>query len=64
MSDSHAVSLKRGVLVLAGPLGAAGHDLDPVRDHSLSAILHLERDVFNEESPHLITETVRIERAL
>jgi hypothetical protein len=52
------------LLLVTGLLGIAAQDLDLVGYHSLLAILHLERDILDNEGPDLIAETVRIERAL
>lgn len=52
------------LLSLTWALGVAADDLDLVRDHGRSAILHLERDVLDEESPHLVAEAVGIQGAL
>lgn len=52
------------LLSLAWALGVAADDLDLVRDHRRSAILHLKGDVLDEESPHLVAETVGIQGAL
>ena len=49
------------LLPLARTLRVAADDLDLVGDYRLSAILHLERDVLDQESPDLIAESVGIE---
>lgn len=52
------------LLSFARALGVAADDLDLIRDHRRSAVLHLEGDVLDEESPHLVAETVGIQGAL
>ena len=52
---------------LARLLRVAAHDLDLVGRDGLRrrpALVHLERHVLDEESPHLVAETVGIEAAL
>lgn len=51
-------------LALARTLGVAADNLDLVRHDNLAAIVELEVDVLDQEGPHLIAETVGIERAL
>lgn len=49
---------------VAGSLGVAAYDLDLVGlDHGL-AVVHLEGDVLDQESPHFVAESVRIEASL
>lgn len=52
------------LLPLAWTLSVAADDLDLISDHSLSAVLHLELDVLDQESPDLVAESVCVERAL
>lgn len=53
--NSRPVSQRR--LLLAWLLGIAGHDLDLVRCEFVGAFC-LEFDVLDEESPHIVTESV------
>ena len=58
------LGLRRTALLSIGPLGAAADDLDLVGRDRLRAVLHLEGDPFDQEGPHLVAESVRVERAL
>lgn len=52
------------LLTLARALRVAADNLDLVCHDRLAAIVHLERDVLDEESPHLVAETVGVQGAL
>lgn len=45
-------------------LAVTAHDLDFVGYHSLARILHLESDIFYQEGPDLVAETVGVEMTL
>lgn len=49
---------------LAWLLGVAANNLDLVRLHRLAAVVHLERHILDEEGPHLVTESIRVEAPL
>jgi hypothetical protein len=51
-------------LSLARLLGIAANNLDLVRLHGLTAIVHLERDVFDQKGPYFVAEPVRVEAPL
>lgn len=57
-------SRRHNLLPLAWALRIAAHNLDLVGDDRLSAVLHLELDVLDQESPDLVAESVGVERAL
>jgi hypothetical protein len=49
---------------IAGALRITADDLNLVCCDRLAAVLHLERDVLDQESPDLVAETVGVKRAL
>lgn len=51
------------MLLLTRLLGIAGHDLNLVRGE-LVRTLCFELDVFDEESPHVVAEAIRLEVSL
>lgn len=51
-------------LLLVGALRAAADDLDLVCHNRVAAVVHLERDILDQEGPHFVTEAVGIERTL
>lgn len=55
---------KLSLLRLSRPFAVAAHDLDLVRLHRLTGVLHLEGDVFDEKCPDLVAETVGIKMTL
>ena len=52
------------LLRISRPFAVAAHDLDLVRLHRLTRVLHLESDVLYQEGPDLVAETVRIKMTL
>lgn len=73
MIRSHVSQLNRWRLIikraaarlgLARAFGVTADNLDLISLHSVGAVVHLKRDVLNEESPHFVTESIRIEAAL
>ena len=56
-------SLRR-LLRVAWSLAIAAHDLNLICLHRLTRVLHLERNVLDQECPYLVAETVGIEMAL
>lgn len=56
----------RGSLTLLAlrTFGVAADDLDLVGRDELGAVLHLERDVLDQEGPYFVAEAVRIQRSL
>ena len=51
------------MLLLTRFLGVAGHDLNFVCSEFVGALC-FELDVFDEESPHVVTEAIRLEVSL
>lgn len=49
--------------LLSRLLGVAAHDFDPIR-LDVDRVVELEVDVFDQERPNIVTETVGIEMAL
>jgi hypothetical protein len=54
----------RLLLGVARSLTVAAHDLDLVRLHRLTRVLHLEYNVLDQESPDFVAESVGIKMAL
>lgn len=49
---------------VAWPLAVAAYDPNLLRDHWLCLVVHFESNVFDQEGPDFITETVGIEMSL
>jgi hypothetical protein len=45
-------------------LSVTADDLDPISGHSVVSVIHLERDVLDQECPDLVTEPICVEAAL
>jgi len=52
------------LLRIAWSLAIAAHDFDFIGLHRLARVLHLERNVFDQECPDLVAKSVGIEMAL
>lgn len=63
VANSKAQKYMRSLWV-ARPLAVAAHDSDLLRLYSLARVLHLERDIFDQEGPDFVAETVGVEMSL
>lgn len=52
------------LLRIARSLAVAAHDFDLVGMDRLARVLHLERNILNQESPDLVAEAIRIKVTL
>lgn len=56
--------MKISLLRISRPFAVAAHNLDLIRLHRLTRVLHLECDVFDQKGPDLVAETVGIKVTL